>query len=116
MSLKILVVDDDPDILKLIKTIIQSLGYEVLGMADSLQAAERISHQKFDGAFVDARMPGMDGLALVRHIRLSGTNNSVPIVMLTGYDDVETMRAAFRAGITFFMGKPPEVRQVGNIL
>jgi PilZ domain len=36
--------------------------------------------------------------------------------LLTGYDDVETMRAGFRAGITFFMGKPPEVRHVGNIL
>jgi CheY-like chemotaxis protein len=116
MSLKILVVDDDPDVMKMIKTVIQSLGYEVLGLTDSQQAAERISHQKFDGVFVDARMPGLDGLGLVRHIRMSGTNNSVPIVMLTGYDDVETMRAGFRAGITFFMGKPPEVRQVGNIL
>jgi CheY-like chemotaxis protein len=116
MSLKILVVDDNPDVLKLIKSLIQSLGYEVLGLTDSVQAAERISREKFDGVFVDARMPGMDGLGLVRLIRMSGTNNSVPIVMLTGYDDVETMRAGFRAGITFFMGKPPEVKQVGNIL
>jgi two-component system, chemotaxis family, chemotaxis protein CheY len=116
MSLKILVVDDDPDVLKLIKSVIQSLGYEVLGLTDSRQAADRLLHQKFDGVFLDARMPEMDGLDLVRHIRMSGTNNSVPIVMLTGYDDVETMRAGFRAGITFFMGKPPEVKQVGNIL
>ncbi len=116
MSLKILAVDDDADVLKLIKSVIQSLGYEVLGLTDSRQAAERITRQKFDGVFVDARMPGLDGIGLVRHIRLSATNNSVPIVLLTGYDDVETMRAGFRAGITFFLGKPPEVRQVGNIL
>jgi CheY-like chemotaxis protein len=116
MSLKILVVDDEPDVLKLIKTVIQSLGYEVLGLADSREAADRITHQKFDGVFLDARMPHLDGIGLVRHIRASATNNSVPVVMLTGYDDVETMRAGFRAGITFFMGKPPEVRQVGNIL
>lgn len=116
MSLKILVVDDDSGVMKLIKSVIQSLGYEVLGLTDSHQAAERLLKQKFDGAFLDARMPGMDGLDLVRHIRMSGTNNSIPIVMLTGYDDVETMRAGFRAGITFFMGKPPEVKQVGNIL
>ncbi|MGE5327245.1 MAG: response regulator [Deltaproteobacteria bacterium] len=116
MSLKILVVDDDPDVLKLIKSVIQSLGYEVLGLTDSLQAAERISREKFDGVFVDARMPNLDGLGLVRLIRMSGTNNSIPIVLLTGYDDVETMRAGFRAGITFFMGKPPEIKQVGKIL
>jgi two-component system, chemotaxis family, chemotaxis protein CheY len=116
MSLKILVVDDEPDVLKLIKTVIQSLGYEVLGLTDSREAADRITHQKFDGIFLDARMPHLDGLGLVRHIRTSATNNSVPIVMLTGYDDVETMRTGFRAGITFFMAKPPEVRHVGNIL
>jgi CheY-like chemotaxis protein len=116
MSLRILVVDDDLDVLKLIKTVIQSLGYEVLGLTDSGEAAERITRQKFDGVFVDARMPGVDGIELVHRIRRSATNNSVPIVMLSGYDDVDTMRAGFRAGITFFMSKPPEVRQVGNIL
>jgi CheY-like chemotaxis protein len=116
MSLKILVVDDEPEVLKVIKAVIQSLGYEVLGLTDSTEAANRITHQKFDGIFLDARMPHVDGIGLVRLIRASATNNSVPIVMLTGYDDVETMRAGFRAGITFFMGKPPEVRHVGNIL
>lgn len=116
MSLKIMVVDDEPDVLKLIKTVIQSLGYEVLGLTDSREAADRITHQKFDGIFLDARMPRPDGLELVRHIRSSASNSSVPVVMLTGYDDVDTMRAGFRAGITFFMGKPPEVRQIGNIL
>ena len=116
MALKILVVDDEPDVLRLIKTVIESLGYEVLALADSREAAERINRQKFDGVFVDARMPHLDGTDLVRHIRNSPTNSSVPIVMLTGYDDVETMRAGFRAGITFFLGKPPEVRQIGNLL
>jgi CheY-like chemotaxis protein len=116
MSMKILVVDDDPDVLKLTKTVIQSLGYEVLALTDSQQAAQRTMHEKFDGVFVDARMPVMDGFELVRHIRNSKTNNAVPIVMLTGYDDVETMRAGFRSGITFFLGKPPEIRQVSNIL
>jgi len=116
MSLKIMVVDDDPDVLKVIKSVIESLGYEVLALTDSREAAERTHRQKFDGVFVDARMPHMDGPALVRYIRNSPTNNSVPIVMLTGFDDVETMRAGFRAGITFFLGKPPEVKQVGNIL
>jgi CheY-like chemotaxis protein len=116
MSMRILVVDDDVDVLKVTKNVIQSLGYEVLALADSREAAERINRQKFDGAFVDARMPHLDGTELVRRIRDSATNNSVPIVMLTGHDDVETMRAGFRAGITFFMGKPPDIKQISNVL
>lgn len=114
--MRILVIDDDVAVLQMTKTVIQSLGYEVLALADSREAAKRISRQKFDGVFVDSRMPNLDGTELVRVIRNSPTNNSVPVVMLTGYDDVETMRAGFRAGITFFMGKPPDVKQVGNIL
>lgn len=116
MTLKLLVVDDEPEVLKVIKTSIESLGYEVLALADSREAAERVGRQKFDGIFVDARMPCLDGPALVRHIRSCPTNNSVPIFMLTGYDDVETMRAGFRAGITFFMGKPLNLKQLDGLL
>lgn len=116
MAMKLLVVDDEPDVLRLIKTILQSLGYEVLALTDSEEAARRVDREKFDGIFVDARMPGMDGFALTRHVRNSASNCSVPIVMLTGYDEVETMRAGFKAGVTFFVGKPPEVKQLGEML
>ncbi len=116
MSLRLLVVDDEPDVMKVVKSILESFGYEVLGLTDSRQAVERVERQKFDGIFVDARMPGVDGIELVRRIRNSASNISVPIVMLTGYDDVDTMRAAFRAGITFFMPKPPDMQKLANLL
>lgn len=116
MAMRLLVVDDDPEVLKVVKTLLESLGYVVLATVDSLRAAELADHQKFDGVFLDARMPHLDGAGLARRIRNSPSNSSVPIVMLTGYDDVETMRAGFRAGITFFMGKPPEVTQLAALL
>lgn len=116
MSLKLLIVDDDPGVLKVLKEMLQALSYEVLALGDGQEAAARIDRQKFDGVFLDARMPGMDGFALVRHIRGSATNSSAPIIMLTGYDDLETMRAGFKAGITFFLGKPPELARLSGLL
>jgi CheY-like chemotaxis protein len=116
MAFKILVVDDDPAVLKTLKNMIQSLGYEVLALTDSREAAQRIKRQKIDAVFVDARMPFVDGKALAQEIRNSPTNYSVPIVMLTGYDDIETMREGFRAGITYFLAKPPDLSQVSNLL
>lgn len=116
MSLKLLVVDDDPDVLKVIKDMLQSLSYEVLALEDSREAAVRIDRQKFDGIFLDFGMPSMDGFALARHIRASASNGSAPIIMLTGYDDVDTMRAGFKAGITFFLGKPPNLAKLGGLL
>lgn len=116
MAMKLLAVDDEPEVLRVVKTLLQSLGYEVLALTDSQEAARRVDREKFDGVFVDARMPGLDGFALTRHVRNSPSNCGVPIIMLTGYDDVETMRAGFRAGVTFFIAKPPEVKQLGEML
>jgi len=116
MALKLLVVDDEADVLKVVKSLLESIGYEVLALTDSMEAARRVDRQKFDGIFLDARMPQLDGFELARRIRNSPSNSSVPIVMLTGYDDVQTMRAGFRAGITFFLGKPPDVNRLMGLL
>jgi CheY-like chemotaxis protein len=116
MAMRLLVVDDDQEVLKLVKNLLQSFGYGVLALADSREAAARVEHQKFDGVFLDARMPHLDGFALTRHIRNSPSNSSIPIFMLTGYDDVETMRAGFRAGITLFLTKPLDFHQLQGLL
>ena len=106
MPIKIMVVDDDPGILNMIKVMVEPLGCEVFATTDSQGAAEIVRRIKFDGIFVDAHMPHVDGFQLAQAIRRSPSNNKVPIVMLTGYDDAETMRRGFGAGISFFLGKP----------
>jgi two-component system, chemotaxis family, chemotaxis protein CheY len=116
VALKLLVVDDELEVLKGIKSLTESLGYEVLALADSREAAERVNRQKFDGVFVDAQMPNLDGPGLVRVIRNSPSNSSVPIFMLTAYEDLRTMREGFRAGISFLMLKPIDPAQLGRLL
>jgi DNA-binding response OmpR family regulator len=116
MSLKLLLVDDDPDVLRVLKEMLKSLSYEVLALDDAEAAAERIGREKFDGIFLDAIMPRLSGFELSRRIRASASNSSAPIIMLTGYDDVDTMRAGFKAGITFFLGKPPDLKRLGGLL
>ncbi|HLY63710.1 MAG TPA: response regulator [Terriglobia bacterium] len=106
MALKIMVVDDEPNILEVIKAFVSPLGCEVTTIQDSRDAAKTLQAQKFDGIFVDATMPHMDGFELTQCIRNSAFNNKAPIVMLTGCDDVDTMRRGFKAGITIFLGKP----------
>ena len=106
MAIKIMVVDDDPGVLNIIKAMVEPLGCEVYATTDSEGAAEIVRRHKFDGIFVDAQMPHVDGFQLTQAIRSSPSNNRVPVVMLTGYDDAETMRRGFGAGISFFLGKP----------
>lgn len=106
MALKIIVVDDEPQALKLIKALVEPMGFEVLLIGDSREAAQRLENQKFHAIFVDARMPHLDGFELVRRVRASPSNGKVPIVMITGADDIATMQKSFKAGVTFFLGKP----------
>src|SRR5579859_591487 len=106
MTIKILIVDDEPPILALVKSILEPLGCEALTMSDSREAAKLIEKQTLDGIFLDGGMPHLDGFQLTERIRKSNSNSHVPIVMLTGMDDAETMRRGFKAGISFFLGKP----------
>jgi CheY-like chemotaxis protein len=106
LALKILVVDDEPAVLELFRMMVAPWGCEVETMVDSREAAWRLTQEKFDGIFVDARMPHVDGFQLTARIRSSPLNRHVPVVMLTGLDDAETMRKGFNAGISFFLGKP----------
>lgn len=106
MSLKILVVDDEPDVCKLLKSLLEPLGIETLALSDSQEAARRVVSEKFDGIVLDANMPSPDGFELTRHVRTHALNRGAPIVMITAWDNVATMRKAFRAGISFFLGKP----------
>jgi CheY-like chemotaxis protein len=116
MALKVMVVDDELGILKLFKALVEPMGFEVHTMADSGQAAERLNKEKFDGLFFDANMPFPNGFELTQLVRASPSNSKVPIVMLTGMDDVGTMRKGFQAGITFFLGKPISKDRVASIV
>jgi CheY-like chemotaxis protein len=106
MQLRVLAVDDERVTLEMFKSIVGSLGYEVVTLSDSREAAQRVMTEKFDLIAVDVLMPNLDGFELTERIRASRTNHSVPILMLTGSDSVETMRRGYAVGITFYLAKP----------
>ncbi len=106
MSLKILIVDDEAEVCKVLKAMLKSLGMETAAYTDSREAAHSAENEKFDGVILDARMPNMDGFELSRFIRKTQLNRDVPIVMITGMGDIEAMRQGFKAGVTFFLNKP----------
>lgn len=116
MSLKLMAVDDDPDVLRSIKLMMEALGCEVLALTDSQEAARRVSAEKFDGVLLDLNMPELDGFELTSLVRRSSANRNVPVVILTGLDDVETMRKGFKVGATCFLGKPPSQERLYRLI
>ena len=106
MSLKIMVVDDEPLSLQLIRSLATPSGHTVLTFEDSQEAGERAEKQRFDVTFVGMRMPQLDGLELARRIRNSEPNRETTIVMLSATDDIGNVRKAFGEGADFVITKP----------
>ena len=114
--MKILLVDDDPEVCRLVKTMVEPLGVEVRTSSDSQEAALILANEKFDGIMLDVAMPNLDGFELTRRIRSTPPNQQAPIIIITGFDDVDTIRHAFEAGATFFIGKPFSREKIYAIL
>jgi CheY-like chemotaxis protein len=112
MQLRVLVVEDEIVLLKLMAETLKSCGAEVVALSDSNLALLRLRLEKFDGIFLDMLMPGVTGLELTREARKSSCNRNTPIVVVTGLDRPDTMRGVFGAGATFLLHKPVDRRKL----
>ena len=106
--MRILVVDDDPFIQKLIGIHLKKDGYEAVFASDGLEALELINEDMLDLAIVDVMMPKMDGVSLTEHL----TNQEIPVLMLTAKTTLEDKEKGFLAGADDYMIKPFEPKEL----
>src|SRR6267378_5107893 len=106
MSLKIMVVDDEPQSLKFMRSLAAPSGHTVLTFEDRQEAGQRAEKQRFDVAFLGMRLPQLDGLDLAHQIRSCAPNRETTIVMLSATDDIASLRKAFGEGADFVLTKP----------
>ena len=116
MSLKIMVVDDEPLSPKLIRSLATPLDHTVLAFEDGQAAGQRAESQRFDVAFVGMGTPQLDGLELARRIRKSPLNLETTIVMLSATDDIDSLRKAFGDGADFVLAKPVAAGRIRQML
>jgi predicted signal transduction protein with EAL and GGDEF domain/FixJ family two-component response regulator len=103
----VLVADDDPVMRLLMLEMLQQVGLEGIEAADGREAVSLAAARRPDLILMDVEMPHLDGFAACRAIRRSeGPGASVPIVMVTGGDDIEAVTSAYEAGATDFVSKP----------
>ena len=114
--MRMLLVDDDPPVLQVLRLILEPSGNELTLTTESRHASECLKEERFDALIFDVRMPPPDGFELTRQARSSSVNAKTPVVLLTGYDDAETMRQGFKAGASCFVGKPVTREKVRNLL
>jgi len=106
MDGRVLVVDDEQGVRKILRRILSGAGYQVEEAADAFQALDRIDTASPDAMLLDLKMPGMDGLRLVENLRQREV--AIPIVVLTGHSDDLTAQECLDAGVAAFLTKPPD--------
>ena len=103
---RILVVDDDRNLRKIIQTNLELAGYAVTTAASGDEALTTLDSMQPDLVVLDVMMPLMDGYEVARRIRRHPANTHVPIIMLTAKAEVEDKLAGFEAGVDDYMTKP----------
>ena len=104
MSLRIMVVDEEPLSLRVMKSLAVPLGHSVLALHDSQEAIQQAGKRRFDVVFLG--MPRPDGFELARGIRNAQPSRQPVVVMLSATDDIEMLRKAFGADVSFVLPKP----------
>jgi CheY-like chemotaxis protein/phosphoribosyl 1,2-cyclic phosphodiesterase len=107
-SATILLVDDDPDIVRLLTITLQSEGFRLLSASDGIAALEIARAERPDLLLLDWNMPGRNGLDVCRILRTESNPDlrDVPVVLLTAQVGAEDTAAGFAAGVTDYVTKP----------
>lgn len=104
MTKKILLVDDEPGIRNVLKIYLQDAGYLVSTEADGIKAAKAIDRDSFDIVMTDIRMPGMDGISLLKHIKKNAP--ATEVIMITGHGDFKLAIESLKLDAVDFISKP----------
>jgi CheY-like chemotaxis protein len=112
----LLIVDDNPENLKLILMILASSGYELVTAADALQAIHAIELRIPDLILLDLQLPGMDGLELTRRLRARPRTRAIPIVAVTAYAMKGDESKARDAGCDGYLVKPVDKRLLREVV
>ena len=104
LKAKILVVDDEPEMLETLEEILSGAGYEVTSTTESPQAIRIIEKDPPDLIITDLMMPELDGINFLEHAKAHYPH--VPVILLTGYASVDSAVEAMKKGASDYLSKP----------
>ena len=107
---RILVVEDNPKNLKLVRDVLQYSGYEVIEATSGEDGVLLARDEQIDLILMDLQLPGIDGTEALRRIREDGSSNGVPVVAVTAFAMNEDRDRAFAAGFDGYVEKPISVK------
>lgn len=111
---KILVVDDEADVVELVQNFLENNGYQVITATSASRAFELVDLEKPDLVFLDVVMPGIDGLQCLKQIRKM--HPECIVIMVSGLHDENVAKEAIRCGAYDYLTKPFDLQFILNDL
>ena len=103
---KILIIDDDPDVLETMTAVLETRDYQVLTALSGLEGISKAGKEKPDLIIMDVLMPEVDGFTTCKMIKENKEIKNIPVILLTGTGMIGDLEKGFAAGATDFMIKP----------
>jgi CheY-like chemotaxis protein len=113
-KLRIMVVDDDPEILDILNAFLLNEGHTTVLAANGREAVKIACMSRLDIVFLDVKMPVLDGFGALRELR--GITPETKVVMMTACPEVDSVTRAFKEGALALLGKPFDMAAIRNIL
>ncbi|MCX7956593.1 MAG: response regulator [Endomicrobia bacterium] len=112
--MKVLLIDDDTEILDLLNTFFTSLGHQTVTTTNSVDGLKFVAKEIYDLVMLDIKLPERDGIEVLKDIKKVDPN--LPVVMITGYKEAEKVIEAFRNGALDCLLKPFNFDYIRNNL
>ncbi len=110
----IMVVDDNPDIVTIVKTILEVKGYVVQSAFSGQEVLSLLKEQKPDLIILDVMMPQMDGLEVLTRLKGDAGTASIPVILLTAKVQYEDVLGGYKMGADYYITKPFTSTQLIN--
>ena len=109
-----MVVDDNADIVTIVKTILEGKGYEVQCAFSGQEAFQMLGQNRPDLIILDIMMPEMDGLEVLKRLKGDADTSSIPVILLTAKVHYEDVLSGYRKGADYYITKPFTSTQLLN--
>lgn len=110
----IVVVDDNPDITTIVRTILEGKGFSVICAHSGTELFTRLDEQKPDLIVLDIMMPQMDGLEVLAKLKGEVDTSSIPVILLTAKVQYEDVLGGYKLGADYYITKPFTSTQLIN--
>jgi two-component system alkaline phosphatase synthesis response regulator PhoP len=110
----IIVVDDNPDIVNIVKTILEGKGYNVMCAYSGAELFTKLKEKKPDLIILDIMMPEMDGLEVLTRLKGVPETASLPVILLTAKVQYEDVLGGYKLGADYYITKPFTSTQLTN--